>query len=88
VADRLFWKLNLGAALLCFARVRLLIFVGHDPMTTVADIMDFSYNFVDASSHNNGNVQSISNNIFDKRGISGRLELALYAIHHRLIDHT
>ena len=31
-------------------------------MTTVADIMDFSYNFVDASSHNNGNVQIISNN--------------------------
>jgi hypothetical protein len=32
-------------------------------MSTVADIMDFSYNFVDASGHNNGNVQSISNNI-------------------------
>lgn len=31
-------------------------------MTTVAGIMDFSYNFVDASSHNNGNVQTIANN--------------------------
>jgi DNA-binding NarL/FixJ family response regulator len=25
-------------------------------------------------------------NIFDKLGVSDRLELALYAIHHRLID--
>jgi RHS repeat-associated protein len=30
---------------------------------TVADIMDFTYNFVDANSHNNGNVQKVSNNI-------------------------
>jgi len=27
-------------------------------------------------------------NIFDKLGVSDRLELALYAIHHRLIDHS
>jgi DNA-binding NarL/FixJ family response regulator len=26
-------------------------------------------------------------NIFDKLGVSDRLELALYAIHHRLIEH-
>jgi RHS repeat-associated protein len=32
-------------------------------MTPTADIMDFTYNFVDASSHNNGNVQKVSNNI-------------------------
>jgi hypothetical protein len=32
-------------------------------MTTVADIMDFSYNFVDSSSHNNGNVQTVTNNM-------------------------
>ena len=30
---------------------------------TPATIMDFTYNFVDASSHNNGNVQRITNNI-------------------------
>jgi DNA-binding NarL/FixJ family response regulator len=27
-------------------------------------------------------------NIFDKLGVSDRLELALYALHHRLIDHA
>src|SRR5215471_17578627 len=33
-------------------------------------------------------VQNHLHNIFDKLGVSDRLELALYAIHHRLIDHT
>jgi RHS repeat-associated protein len=31
--------------------------------TSETPIMDFSYNFVDSSGHNNGNVQNISNNI-------------------------
>ena len=33
-------------------------------------------------------VKNHLHNIFDKLGVSDRLELALYAIHHRLIDHT
>ena len=33
-------------------------------------------------------VKNHLHNIFDKLGISDRLELALYAINHRLIDHT
>jgi DNA-binding NarL/FixJ family response regulator len=33
-------------------------------------------------------VKNRLHNIFDKLGVSGRLELALYAIHHRLIDQT
>jgi DNA-binding NarL/FixJ family response regulator len=33
-------------------------------------------------------VKNHRHNIFDKLGVSDRLELALYAIHHRLIDHT
>lgn len=32
-------------------------------MTSTADILDLKYNFIDANSHNNGNVQSITNNI-------------------------
>jgi RHS repeat-associated protein len=32
-------------------------------ITTTANVMDFKYNFIDSSSHNNGNVQSITNNI-------------------------
>ena len=31
-------------------------------------------------------VKNHLHNIFDKLGVSDRLELALYAIHHRLID--
>lgn len=31
-------------------------------------------------------VKNHLHNLFDKLGVSGRLELALYAIHHRLID--
>ena len=37
-------------------------FVFQTAMTTVAGIMDFSYNFIDSSGHNNGNVQIITNN--------------------------
>jgi two-component system, NarL family, nitrate/nitrite response regulator NarL len=33
-------------------------------------------------------VKNHLHNIFDKLGVSDRLELALYAIHHRLIDQT
>ena len=33
-------------------------------------------------------VKNHLHNIFDKLGISERLELALYAINHRLVDHT
>jgi len=33
-------------------------------------------------------VKNHLHNIFDKLGVSDRLELALYAIHHRLIDHA
>jgi DNA-binding NarL/FixJ family response regulator len=33
-------------------------------------------------------VKNHLHNIFDKLGVSDRLELALYAIHHRLIDHS
>jgi two-component system nitrate/nitrite response regulator NarL len=33
-------------------------------------------------------VKNHLHNIFDKLGVSDRLELALYAIHHRLIDST
>jgi DNA-binding NarL/FixJ family response regulator len=33
-------------------------------------------------------VKNHLHNIFDKLGVSDRLELALYAIHHRLIDET
>src|SRR5499427_7828054 len=33
-------------------------------------------------------VKNHLHNIFDKLGVSDRLELALYAIHHRLIEHT
>jgi two-component system, NarL family, nitrate/nitrite response regulator NarL len=33
-------------------------------------------------------VKNHLHNIFDKLGVSDRLELALYAIHHRLIDHN
>ena len=33
-------------------------------------------------------VKNHLHNIFDKLGLSDRLELALYAIHHRLIDQT
>ena len=32
-------------------------------------------------------VKNHMHNIFDKLGVSDRLELALYALHHRLIDH-
>ena len=32
-------------------------------MAYVADELDFTYNFTDSSSHNNGNVQSITNNL-------------------------
>jgi len=32
-------------------------------------------------------VKNHLHNIFDKLGVSDRLELALYAIHHRLIEH-
>jgi DNA-binding NarL/FixJ family response regulator len=32
-------------------------------------------------------VKNHLHNIFDKLGFSDRLELALYAIHHRLIEH-
>jgi two-component system, NarL family, nitrate/nitrite response regulator NarL len=32
-------------------------------------------------------VKNHMHNIFDKLGVSDRLELALYAIHHRLIEH-
>ena len=32
-------------------------------------------------------VKNHLSNIFDKLGVSDRLELALYAIHHRLIEH-
>ena len=31
-------------------------------------------------------VKNHLHNIFDKLGVSDRLELALYAIHHRLVD--
>src|SRR5437879_2138340 len=33
-------------------------------------------------------VKNHLHNIFDKLGVSDRLELALYAIHHRLIDQS
>lgn len=33
-------------------------------------------------------VKNHVHNIFDKLGVSDRLELALYALHHRLIDHA
>ena len=33
-------------------------------------------------------VKNHMHNIFDKLGVSDRLELALYALHHRLIDHA
>jgi len=33
-------------------------------------------------------VKNHLHNIFDKLGVSDRLELALYAIHHRLTEHT
>jgi DNA-binding NarL/FixJ family response regulator len=33
-------------------------------------------------------VKNHLHNIFDKLGVSDRLELALYAIHHHLIEHT
>ena len=33
-------------------------------------------------------VKNHLHNIFDKLGVSDRLELALYAMHHRLIEHT
>jgi DNA-binding NarL/FixJ family response regulator len=33
-------------------------------------------------------VKNRLHNIFGKLGVSGRLELAPYAIHHRLIDQT
>jgi DNA-binding NarL/FixJ family response regulator len=33
-------------------------------------------------------VKNHLRNIFDKLGVSDRLELALYAIHQRLIEHT
>jgi two-component system nitrate/nitrite response regulator NarL len=33
-------------------------------------------------------VKNHLHNIFDKLGVSNRLGLALYAIHHRLIDQT
>jgi DNA-binding NarL/FixJ family response regulator len=33
-------------------------------------------------------VKNHLHNIFDKLGVSDRLELALYAIHHRLVDQT
>ncbi|MBI3404215.1 MAG: response regulator transcription factor [Acidobacteria bacterium] len=33
-------------------------------------------------------VKNHLHNIFDKLGVSDRLELALYALHHRLIDNT
>src|ERR1700721_2567749 len=32
-------------------------------------------------------VKNHLHNIFDKLGVSDRLELALYAIHHRLVEH-
>ena len=32
-------------------------------------------------------VKNHLHNIFDKQGVSDRLELALYAIHHRLVEH-
>ena len=32
-------------------------------------------------------VKNHLRNIFDKLGVSDRLELALYVIHHRLIEH-
>ena len=32
-------------------------------------------------------VKNRLNNIFDKLGVADRLELALYAIHQRLIEH-
>ena len=32
-------------------------------------------------------VKNHLHNIFDKLGVSDRLELALYAIHHRLLEH-
>jgi DNA-binding NarL/FixJ family response regulator len=31
-------------------------------------------------------VKKHMNNIFDTLGISGRFEVALYGIHHRLVD--
>ena len=31
-------------------------------------------------------IKNYLRNIYDKTGVSDRLELALYAIHHRLID--
>jgi RHS repeat-associated protein len=43
--------------------VQLSTFLSQPATGHVADIMDFSYNFIDSSSHNNGNVQSIANNI-------------------------
>jgi two-component system nitrate/nitrite response regulator NarL len=33
-------------------------------------------------------VKNHLHNIFDKLGVSDRLELALYAIHHKLVDHA
>jgi len=38
--------------------------------------------------HLRTNRQNHLHNIFDKLGVSDRLELALYAIHHRLIDQS
>jgi RHS repeat-associated protein len=39
-------------------------------MSMVADTLDFTYNFTDSSGHNNGNVQSIANNVDWHRGQS------------------